>query len=115
MTSPAFEAFLARIYVDAAARAQFLADPRGSAVRAGLSEAESDALVRIDRLTCGVAAAGVHLHRRFDSVLGHALSRAIRCCGCCARIGSSPRNSPRVQAADDKTPSAWFQDGQAVR
>ncbi len=56
MTSPAFEAFLARVYVDPAARAQFLADPRGSAVRAGLSEAESDALARVDRLGLELAA-----------------------------------------------------------
>lgn len=49
MTSPAFEAFLARIYVDAASRERFLADPRESARSAGLSDPEVDALVTIDR------------------------------------------------------------------
>jgi hypothetical protein len=37
MPSPAFEAFLARLYADAAARAAFLADPRATARAAGVS------------------------------------------------------------------------------
>jgi hypothetical protein len=49
VSSPAFEAFLARIYADAAARERFLADPRGEASRAGLSAKEVEALERIDR------------------------------------------------------------------
>ena len=49
MSSPAFEAFLARLYVDAATRAEFLADPRGSAAAAGLTAEECEALARIDR------------------------------------------------------------------
>jgi hypothetical protein len=49
MTTPALEAFLARIYVDGAARARFLADPRESARSAGLRESEVEALVAIDR------------------------------------------------------------------
>ena len=49
MSSPAFEAFLARIYADAAARERFLADPRGAAELAGLAPEEVEALVRIDR------------------------------------------------------------------
>ena len=49
MSSPAFEAFLARIYTDDAARSAFLADPRGEAERAGLSGGEVEALERIDR------------------------------------------------------------------
>ena len=48
MSSPAFEAFLARIYADAAARERFLADRRGEAARAGLSAREVEALERID-------------------------------------------------------------------
>jgi hypothetical protein len=42
------EVFLARLYVDAAARRDFLADPRGSARRAGLAEADVEALARLD-------------------------------------------------------------------
>lgn len=49
MTSPAFEAFLARIYVDRPARERFLADPRGAAIAAGLTAEEATALERIDR------------------------------------------------------------------
>jgi len=48
VSSPAFEAFLARIYADAAARERFLADRRGEAARAGLSAREVEALERID-------------------------------------------------------------------
>ena len=47
--SPAFEAFLARIYVDAEARERFLQNPYREAQRAGLSQAESEALAGIDR------------------------------------------------------------------
>jgi hypothetical protein len=47
--TPAFEAFLARVYVDAGFRALFLADPSGEAKRAGLSKTECQALEKIDR------------------------------------------------------------------
>ncbi|MCI0626291.1 MAG: hypothetical protein L0387_32380 [Acidobacteria bacterium] len=48
MSSPLFEAFLAKIYVDSKARAGFLSDPVGEASRAGLSEEECNALQQID-------------------------------------------------------------------
>lgn len=48
--SAGFEAFLARIYVDAEARTRFLADPRGFASAAGLSPQEIDAAEKIDRI-----------------------------------------------------------------
>jgi hypothetical protein len=51
-----FEAFLARIYVDSEARVKFLANPRGEAQRAGLSEAECTALEDIDRTGLELAA-----------------------------------------------------------
>ena len=50
MSSALFEAFLAKIYVDANARAEFLSDPSGEARRAGLSPEEADALQNIDWL-----------------------------------------------------------------
>ncbi len=56
MTAPAFEAFLARIYVDEAARRRFLTDPRGEARAAGLDDAETAALERIDREGLALAA-----------------------------------------------------------
>ena len=49
MSRPAFEAFLARLYVDAAFRAAFLADQTGVARAAGLDEGEVAALGAIDR------------------------------------------------------------------
>jgi hypothetical protein len=49
MSGSKFEAFLARIYVDAATRERFLADPRGEATRAGLQSNEVEELVNIDR------------------------------------------------------------------
>jgi hypothetical protein len=48
MSAP-LEAFLARIYVDAAARERFLADPRATATAAGLSEEEVSAVANIDQ------------------------------------------------------------------
>jgi hypothetical protein len=49
VSSPAFEAFLARLYVDRSFRAQFLEDAEGAARRAGFSASECVALARIDR------------------------------------------------------------------
>jgi hypothetical protein len=45
----AFQAFLARLYVDDAFRVLILADPRGEALRAGLGLAAAEAFERIDR------------------------------------------------------------------
>jgi hypothetical protein len=63
------EAFLARIYSDAAARTAFLADPAGEARRAGLDDAEQRAVIGIDRAGLDLAAdsfarkrAGRHRH-----------------------------------------------------
>ncbi len=54
--SASFEAFLARIYVDDDARRRFLADPRREAARAGLAEAEQEALAEVDRVGLELAA-----------------------------------------------------------
>jgi hypothetical protein len=56
MSRPAFEAFLARLYTDAALRAAFLADPGGVARAAGLSEPEVATLATIDRQGLTLAA-----------------------------------------------------------
>lgn len=61
--SERFEAFLATIYVDAAARARFLADPHSEAVRAGLDEREIAAVEKIDRLDLQMAAHSLR-HKR---------------------------------------------------
>lgn len=49
MSEPRFETFLARIYVDRQARAKFLADPRGEAIKAGLTSQQIDDVVKLDR------------------------------------------------------------------
>lgn len=49
MSDSRLETFLARIYVDQQARARFLADPRGEAVKAGLTAQQIDHVVKIDR------------------------------------------------------------------
>ncbi len=49
MTTPAFEAFLARLYTGDALRDRFLADPEGEARAAGLNDAEVTALASVDR------------------------------------------------------------------
>ena len=50
MSAERLEAFLAKIYVDENARERFLADPRGEAAKAGLSNEEIEALEKIDRV-----------------------------------------------------------------
>lgn len=49
MNESRLEVFLAKIYVDQTAREEFLADPRGEALRAGLAPHEIDDVVTIDR------------------------------------------------------------------
>ena len=49
MSDSQLETFLARIYVDQAARAKFLADPVSEAIRAGLTPEQIESVVQIDR------------------------------------------------------------------
>ncbi len=64
MTTPAFEAFLARLFADLQARNMFLADPPGEARRAGLSPGEVEAAMRIDPAGLGFAARSFDHKRR---------------------------------------------------
>jgi uncharacterized protein (UPF0276 family) len=59
-----FEAYLARLYVDAQARARFLADPGGEAERAGLDPAACAALTQLDRVGLELAAQSFQRKRR---------------------------------------------------
>lgn len=68
--SPAFEAFLARLYVERDARERFLADPEGEARRADLGDFELAALLRIDRVGLEMAA-GSFERKRARSSLDH--------------------------------------------
>lgn len=56
MSAAALEAFLARLYTDAAARARFLADPESEAAKAGLSAADCAAMAQCDRVGLEMAA-----------------------------------------------------------
>ncbi|MBL8176969.1 MAG: hypothetical protein JNK48_20010 [Bryobacterales bacterium] len=48
MSTPEFEAFLARLYTDEAARARFLRDRLGEARAAGLTEEQAASLAALD-------------------------------------------------------------------
>ena len=64
MSAPCLEAFLARIYVDERARARFLVDPFGEAVKAGLTEQEVEAVERIDRVGLDLISKSLERKRR---------------------------------------------------
>lgn len=70
MSGREFEALLARIYVDASARAAFKANPRGEGHRAGLSEEECAALENIDWVSLEMAAHSF-AHRRRSKLAGN--------------------------------------------
>jgi len=69
MNSSPLETFLALIYVDSAARARFQADPYAEAKRAGLSENDSNALLKIDRTSLEMAARSFSKKRHTKQVL----------------------------------------------
>lgn len=56
MSSIQLEAFLARLYVDSDARANFKANPRAEAKKAGLSEDQCTALEKLDWIGLEMAA-----------------------------------------------------------
>ena len=62
MSASIVEAFLARIYVDAQARARFLNNPTAEALSAGLSEDEVEALKQIDQV--GLELFAISLERK---------------------------------------------------
>jgi hypothetical protein len=78
MTSPAFEAFLARIYVDAQSRAKFLNDPAGAAREAGLTAEECEALEVIDRQGLEMAARSFARKRETKNAGRSRLARWLR-------------------------------------
>jgi len=67
VSSPRLEAFLARIYVDRAARDAFLAAPLVEARRAGLTPDECAGLLAIDRPGLLLAAASFERKRERSS------------------------------------------------
>ena len=65
MSAREFEAFLARIYVDAEVRARFKANPREEAEQAGLSAKECAALEKTDWVGLELAARSFASKRAF--------------------------------------------------
>ena len=76
--SPAFESFLARLYVERPARERFLADPHGEAAAAGLTADEIAAAVGIDRVGLELAAASFAHKRRRQRRFAHPVVRLWR-------------------------------------
>jgi hypothetical protein len=64
MSASRFEAFLAKLYVDESARARFLADARGEAMKAGLTGQEVEAVARIDRVGLELLSKSLERKRR---------------------------------------------------
>ena len=63
MSSAAIEAYLAKLYTDAAAREVFLADPASAARNAGLSAEDAESLHTIDKAGLRMAVAS-YAHKR---------------------------------------------------
>ena len=61
--SASLETYLARLYLDAAARRAFVADPRGAASRAGLDAGDVAALEQVDRVGLDLAARSLRAKR----------------------------------------------------
>ena len=64
MSASCFEAFLAKLYVDESTRAKFLADPRGEAMKAGLTAQEVEDVTRIDRVGLDLLSKSLERKRR---------------------------------------------------
>ena len=68
MSASRFEAFLAKLYVDDRARAQFLANPRGEALKAGLTIEEAESVGKIDRVGLDLFSKSLERKRRLRFV-----------------------------------------------
>ena len=77
MSSPALEAFLAKLYTDVDARTRFFADAQGEAQKAGLSKADAVALTEIDRTGLRMAAASYANKRERHGRRRHALAESV--------------------------------------
>ena len=79
MSASCFEAFLAKLYVDESARAKFLADPRGEAMKAGLTAQEVEDVARIDRVGLDLLSKSLERKRRRRHVRHTSVCRSSRC------------------------------------
>ena len=64
MSASRLEAFLAKLYVDESARAQFLANPHSEALKAGLTTQEAESVERIDRVGLDLLTKSLERKRR---------------------------------------------------
>ena len=78
MTTPRFEQFLARLYVDEDVRRRFASDPRGTAMSAGLDSVEIEALAAIDRTGLELAAHSYAHKRRAKGRVARGWSQKLR-------------------------------------
>lgn len=67
MSGSGLEAFLCRIYVDSEARARFKENPRKEGLRAGLTNEECEALLKINLIELEMAARGFARKREFKA------------------------------------------------
>jgi hypothetical protein len=63
MSTPEFEAFVARLYTDSVFRGRFLSDRRGTAVTAGLTEGQIASVIAVDAEGLVLAAKGFEKKR----------------------------------------------------
>ena len=63
MSTPLFEAFLAKLYTDAAFRTRFLSDRRGTAAAVGLTKEQIEAVVQVDAEELDLASHGFEKKR----------------------------------------------------
>ena len=73
MSTSIVEAFLARIYVDAAARQRFLSNPTAEARAAGLTQEEVEAVKQIDQV--GLELFALSLERKRQRQFSKTLQR----------------------------------------
>jgi len=73
MSTPQFEAFLARLYTDAAVRTRFLRDREGEARAAGLSAEQVESLAELD--ADALEAAAVSFARKREQKKAHTKRR----------------------------------------
>lgn len=88
MSSARFEAFLARLYVDADLCRRFLADPGGESRRAGLDAGEVAAMLRIDREGLVLASRSFAAKRSARTRPGGPRDAWSRCAGWLRRIAA---------------------------
>ena len=90
MSSPALEAYLAKLYTNDAVRQAFLDEPHAQALLHGLTPQEAEAMAAIDRIGLQMAAASYRAKRTAHGTRAAPAQRWWR-----ARQRSTARRAPR--------------------